>query len=74
MSSYIPREIVSTGTGVVSAINLNQGSLVYPTETAAIISQPQQLRVCLSIPEEYVEAVKIGQRIEIKGQCGERQL
>ena len=45
---YSP-EIVSTGTGVVSAINLNQGSLVYPTETAAIISQPQQLRVCLSI-------------------------
>ena len=66
LSSYIPREIVSTGTGVISAINLNQGSLVYPTETAAVISQPQQLRVCLSIPEEYVEAVKIGQRIKIK--------
>jgi membrane fusion protein (multidrug efflux system) len=66
LSAYIPREIVATGTGVVSAMNLNQGSIVYPTETAAVISQPQKLRVCLSIPEEYADEIELGQRIKVK--------
>lgn len=66
LTSYLPQNIVSTGTGVISAMNLSQGSIIYPTETAAVISQPEKLRVRLSIPEEYADSVEKGQRITVK--------
>ena len=59
----LPTEIRSNMEGVLSSVTLHTGELWLPTQAAAVVSSMNGLRVRLSVPEQQVSSLKIGQRI-----------
>lgn len=62
-SLNLPDTIVATSGGVISEMNLTSGTLCYPTQTAAVIADSDDLILTLDVPESDAEQVEVGQTV-----------
>ena len=63
----IPEAVYAPVSGVVTSVNVTESSLTSPSQSLITISDLSQLRVKVSIPENEVGEVKVGQTAVITG-------
>lgn len=68
----IQREIVAPGSGVVTAVNVSADTLNSAGKPCVVISSSDRIQVQISIPEEYLRQVKVGQPVYISGNALEK--
>ena len=67
----VPREVTAPIDGVVTAINASSGSLTTAGQPVATISDLNQLQVKISIGENQMQEVTLGQTVSITGNAFE---
>lgn len=66
IAAQIPQEVIATASGMISTLNLDAGTVVYPTQAVATISPNHEMRAKLSVLEEYANEIKPGQPVTVK--------
>ncbi len=64
--SQIPNQITSDVAGTVSSLNFTPGSILYPSQAIATISNLNTLRANVQVSEEFAEDIQTGQEVSLK--------
>lgn len=59
----IPTAIIATSSGQIDQLNLTTGTLVYPSQTVAVIADAQDHTITLEVEEDDIESVAVGQTV-----------
>ncbi len=66
--------VTATASGTVTTVNVKQGQLTDPSVPCAVIAPRKQLQIAAVVREKYLQQVKAGQAVEIKGVGFEKPL
>ena len=59
--------IVAPRDGIVTSLNVKKGELTVADKPCAVISPDKTVQVAVTIREKYLQSVKIGQAVEVRG-------
>ncbi|WHH59295.1 efflux RND transporter periplasmic adaptor subunit [Petroclostridium sp. X23] len=66
-----PDKVISPITGIVTALNVNKGTVASTTQPVITVSDMNNLQIQVDIEEYYVSRIREGQRVEITGEAFE---
>ena len=71
VEDYVPTDIISPASGIVTAINLLPGAMTYPKSTVCTISKNDMMRVKMSVEEKHAEKIEVGDTVVFKASATE---